>query len=100
MRHQGLPHELVDRRPILIAMGKSEYMKSHSLRRFAFYLALAALAGAILGAIGGLANWSNGVSFAAVVVVGTTISMVALRESPKSRLHGRPDGRRRDRRPS
>lgn len=74
-------------------------MKSHSLRRFAFYLALAALAGAILGVIGGLTNWSNGVSFATMVVVGTTISMAALRESPQSWLHGRREGRR-DRRPS
>jgi hypothetical protein len=78
-----------------MTMGKSVYMKSHSMKRFGAYLGLAALAGAILGLIGGVTDWSGGASFASAVIVGTTISMAALRESPLSWLRGPGEERRR-----
>jgi hypothetical protein len=58
------------------------------MRRFSWYLALTGLAGGILGLIGELLSWSEGVSLAATAVVGTAISMAALRENPVNWFRG------------
>jgi hypothetical protein len=83
-------------------MNPRRYMETHnhSARRFACYFALFGLGGALLGLIGELLSWSDGVSFSALLVVGTAISMAALRENPRDWLRGWREGRRTGRRPS
>jgi hypothetical protein len=83
-------------------MNPRRYMETHnhSARRFAWYFALAGLSGALLGLFGELLSWSDRVSFAATLVVGTAISMAALRENPLDWFRGSREGRRTGRRPS
>jgi len=52
-----------------------------SMRRFLSYIGVACGLGAILGLAGGLMDWSNGLAFAVLVVVGTITATMALRES-------------------
>lgn len=74
--------------------------RGYSLRRFAWFYALAGLAGVVLGLVGVVTNWSDGVSFAVTAVVGGAISMAALWENPLGWFRGYPEERRKDRRPS
>jgi hypothetical protein len=80
-------------------MKRNRYMQGHSMRRFAWYFALAGLGGALLGLAGAVMDWSGGLSFVAAVIVGTTISMAALRENPLNWFRQGPP-QRQDRRPS
>ncbi len=56
-------------------------MKILTMRHFLFYMGMACLAAVLVLAATELLSWSNGLSFAVLVVVETLVSLVALRES-------------------
>ena len=56
-------------------------MKILTMRHFLFYMGMACLAAMLVLAATELLSWSNGLAFAALVVVETLVSLFALRES-------------------
>jgi hypothetical protein len=56
-------------------------MKILTARHFLFYMAVACVAAAIVCAASETLDWSNGLTFAALVVAETIVSITALRES-------------------
>lgn len=56
-------------------------MKILTMRHFLFYMGVACIAAMLVLAATELLSWSNGLSFAALVVVETLVSLFALRES-------------------
>jgi membrane protein implicated in regulation of membrane protease activity len=56
-------------------------MKILTMQHFLFYMGMACLAATLVWAASELLSWSNGLSFAALVVVETLVSVIALRES-------------------
>jgi membrane protein implicated in regulation of membrane protease activity len=56
-------------------------MKILTMRHFLFYMGVACLAAMLVLAATELLSWSNGLAFAALVVVETLVSLIALRES-------------------
>jgi hypothetical protein len=60
--------------------------RGYSVRRFAWFLVFSGLAGAALGLVGVVTNWSHSVSFVTSVAIGTAISMAALRANPREWL--------------
>lgn len=74
--------------------------RGYSLKRFAWFYALAGLVGVVLGLVGVATNWSDGVSFAVTAVIVGAISMAALWENPLDWFKGYPEEQQTDRRPS
>lgn len=56
-------------------------MKILTARHFLFYMGVACVAAAIVCAASEALDWSNGLTFAALVVTETIVSITALRES-------------------
>lgn len=54
--------------------------KIYSLKHFLFYLGVAMVCGALIGAAKEVLHWSNGLTFAVGLVAGTIIATMALRE--------------------
>ncbi len=63
----------------------------YTLRHFLFYMGIAALAGAIVGALANVMDWSTGLIYGVGLSVGTVIVIVAMREG----LFGAPARHRR-----
>jgi uncharacterized membrane protein YhiD involved in acid resistance len=55
-------------------------MKMCTLRHFLFYMAVAAVLGAVIGVTRVVMDWSDGLTFAVAVVAGTISSTIAVRE--------------------
>lgn len=68
----------------------NEYLRKqgHSIRRFAYYFVLVGIAGVLLGLAGKWMDWSHGVSFAVTALVGSGLSLAALRENPINWFRG------------
>lgn len=56
-------------------------LKIYTLRHFLFYMGIAALAGAVIGVLAGLMDWSSGLIYGIGLPACTLIVTVALRES-------------------
>jgi len=55
-------------------------LKMYTLRHFLLYMGLAALAGALVGALANITAWSDGLIYGVGLFVGLLISVVAMRE--------------------
>lgn len=55
-------------------------LKMYTLRHFLFYMAIAAGTGAVMGAVAGVMDWSDGLAYAVVLPVGVAIVIFAMRE--------------------
>lgn len=56
-------------------------LKIYTLRHFLFYMGMAALAGAVIGAAANVMDWSVGLIYGVSLPIGAVIVMVALRKS-------------------
>jgi len=61
-------------------MKPHEEIKVHTLRHFFFYVGLACLAGAVIGAAASAMDWSTGVVYAVGLSTALAISLIGLRE--------------------
>jgi len=69
-------------------------LKMYTLRHFLFYMGMAALAGAVIGALASAMAWSSGLVYGVGLSVGFLIVVFAMREG----LFGPPrDGAKRHR---
>jgi len=70
-------------------------MKMLTARHFLFYMGVACVTAAIVCATSEALSWSNGLTFTALVITETIVSITALRESlfaPTTRRGQRRDG--------
>jgi len=61
-------------------MKTTETLKMYTLKHFLFYMGLAAIAGAVIGALANATAWSDGLIYAAGLLIGLAISAIAMRE--------------------
>lgn len=52
----------------------------YTLRHFLFYMGVSAVAGAVIGALAGVMDWSNGLVYGAGLSAGAAIVILSLRE--------------------
>jgi len=67
-------------------------LKMYTLRHFLFYMGVAATAGAVIGTLSGLMDWSIGLTYLAGLSSGTAIVLAAMRKGlfgPSRRSDGR-----------
>jgi uncharacterized oligopeptide transporter (OPT) family protein len=69
--------------------------KMYTLRHFFFYLGVAAVLGAIIGAAKVLLGWSDGLTFVVGLVAGTISCTMGVREDLLERPHHSPERRSR-----
>jgi ACR3 family arsenite efflux pump ArsB len=55
-------------------------LKMYTFRHFLFYMGLAALAGAVIGALANAMDWSIGLIYVVGLSVGIAIALIAMRE--------------------
>lgn len=72
-------------------MKATETLKMYTLKHFLLYMGIAAIAGAVIGVLANATAWSDGLIYAAGLLVGLAISAIAMREG----LFGAPRNRRR-----
>lgn len=61
-------------------MKPAEKLKMYTLKHFLFYMGIAALAGAVIGALANAMAWGNGLIFGVGLFVGLLIVIIAMRE--------------------
>jgi len=61
-------------------MKPREDLKMYTLRHFLFYMGVAALGGAVVGATASLMDWSNGLTYGIGLSAATAVAVVAMRE--------------------
>ena len=77
-------------------MKPREDLKMYTLRHFLFYMGAAALAGAVIGALANVMDWSGGLIYGVGLSVGAAIVILAMREGlfgPSRRPEGQRHGR-------
>lgn len=61
-------------------MNPREDLKMYTLRHFLFYMGVSAVAGAVIGTLAGVMDWSSGLVYGVGLSAGATIMVLALRE--------------------